>query len=270
MNCQQCQRLLLECDDPGTQPLDAAAHLAECLACQAWQKRLLKIESNVPRVPVPPSQAGDKLKRFFLEPAPVPASAPTPAVLPGPRRWHTWIRVAGGLAAAVLLALVGIWLGRLASRLVQPPVAQQQEQPLPEPPALAGSLAAQVLDCDLRLAQTDDPRERLAVLAEIANLLQGETQPLTRAAAAQELAKLAGLYDQVLQKGVVARAADVPRAQRKSALEPVVAKLAQAQKAAETLAVGRDPALAAPLLQIAAVAQKTSGQLHKLMEEATP
>ena len=83
MKCEECQDLLLKGDEPADQPLDVAAHLAECAACQEWHVRLLTLESNVPRLPVPSSLAGERIRRLFLDPA-APLSVPDaiPTLLP--------------------------------------------------------------------------------------------------------------------------------------------------------------------------------------------
>ena len=46
MNCKQCQRLLLQSDEPHLPPAAVAAHLADCAACRDRLRLLGLIEAN--------------------------------------------------------------------------------------------------------------------------------------------------------------------------------------------------------------------------------
>ncbi len=276
MNCLDCQRQLLACDEPASQPLEVAAHLADCFACQQWHQRLLRIESNVLRLPVPPSRGPDKVKRLILE----PAAPPTPTPAPSQSPWRTAAYVAAGMAAAIFLTFLGIQLGNLATRPAPKngTIAEKNSEPPPELPPKQDpitekekvpqkSLAAVVLEFDLQLAQTDDLKQRLEILADLAGVLHGESKSLTRAGGTKELQTLAKLYDRVLTDGVLARAKDLPMADRRATLDPIAQRLEQAQHDSVRLAAGTDARLAAPLQQIAAAAQRGTGLLRKLMDE---
>src|SRR5476649_1477761 len=98
MTCHECQRSLLQLLDPSVPSEELASHLAECAVCQQYQRRLVRIETNVPRLPVPASQALTALKRALLNPEQVKpeaqrdttpievAASPVtiPMVVPGP------------------------------------------------------------------------------------------------------------------------------------------------------------------------------------------
>lgn len=285
MNCLDCQRQLLACDDPASQSLEVAAHLADCLACQEWHQHLLRIESNVPRLPVPPSRGAEKIKRLILNPtpnlAPTPAPDLTPAPsLPIPSRWHSAAYIAAGMAAAILLTFLGIQLGNLATRQpLKNGILTKHSPPVPETPPKGDpqvenipqkSLAAVVLEFDLQLAQTDDPRQRVEILADLAGVLHDESRTLTRAGGTKELQTLARLYDRVLQDGVLARAKDLPMADRRATLDPIAQRLELAQHDSVRLAAAAEARLSAPLQQIAAAAQRGTGLLRKLMDEVSP
>jgi hypothetical protein len=304
MNCQECQRVLLALDDPATQPMEAAAHLAECGACQQWHRRLLQIESNVPLLPVPASRGAEKTKRLIMElphaaasakPAPAtpatdrpaspriaPQTVPAqPATAPRWSRLRIAVTAISAVAAAILLTFLGVQLGNLVSRSLQngPNVAKNKPEEQPAPPKkedkkqpAVKSLAAAVLELDVQLAQTSDPKERVEALAALADVLHRETKALSQSGGkgSKELQVLARLYGRVLKDGVVARAQDVPMAERRAVLDPIAQKLVQARKQSVQMAAEVEPALSAPFMQIAAVAEKSNGQLRKLMEEATP
>lgn len=294
MKCENCQRHLMTKDEPLSGNLEVAAHLANCQACQEWYQRLQRIESNVPLLPVPASRGPEQLKRLLLEPVQqVGAKEELPVLtlgagqslgarpLAAPSRWPTAYSALGGMAAALLLICLGVYLGNLLSRsLHQPgPIAKNTtpKKKLPEDKktpevkeATAKGLANLVMDCDVRLARTSDPRERVNILANLAGVLEGESKNLAASGATQELLAMARLYDKVLKEGVVPRARDLPMAERRATLDPIAKRLAQARGSAEKMAAGTQPALAASLRQIAAAAKEGDGQLRQLMDEVTP
>jgi hypothetical protein len=238
MTCEECQRQLLTEDDPALQSLVVAAHLAGCQLCQEWQKRLARIESNVPLLPVPPSTRGEQLQKEFLNQAPpVDASIIAEHSAPSVRRrsWKPVLVSISGIAAAVLLTTLGILLGNMLSRGMQKtdPLAKTEtpDDKAARPPEIAKapgkSLPALILACDLRLAQTTDPGERREALADLAGILRNESKTLAQAGAAPELTSLAKLYDQVLQN---AQGQLEPLPQ--PAFEPASAKLFTAKVAA--------------------------------------
>jgi hypothetical protein len=279
MECQACQYELLAAADPGQPSAEARDHLAGCTACQEWQRQLLRIEGNVWRIPVPPTQAKEVLlRRLLAEPAP----RPQPVTLPLRRRPWRLPAIAAGLAAAALLLACGIWLGNFLSRSLRPghlppqakgpatppsrkPAATDKKAPAPSP------LLARILALDLTLAEAATPRQRLETLAALADELQSETQAVAREPdAAKDLKALARLYEKVVRDGIVARANSVPAADRQAVLAPIADHLGRTRRQARELADRSRPDAAQPLLQIAAAAEAGDRQLHQLMQEATP
>jgi hypothetical protein len=238
MTCQECQQQLLTEDDPALQSLVVAAHLAECRACQEWQQRLARIESNVPLLPVPSSNAGEKLQRLFLASAPITTEKITVVVRKS--SWKPFITIMSGMAAALLLTALGIVLGNMLSRgvhknepLVKRPAPDETTQPSPDiKVARNKTLPALILACDLRLAQTTDPGERVDVLSDLAGILHTESKTLAQAGATKELAALAKLYDKVLQSGVPAQARNLPLNLQQAVANPPVAQMFAANVAA--------------------------------------
>src|SRR5262245_37986964 len=105
MNCSTLQRRLLLLDSPDQPTGELAAHLAQCATCREWQRRMVQIEANLTRLPVPSSSGKARLLlRLFPQ--------KKPAVLPiRPRRLvPRWPFVAAGLAAAVFLVTIGLLL----------------------------------------------------------------------------------------------------------------------------------------------------------------
>lgn len=164
MKCSHCQRRLLQADNP-TQPVEGvAAHLRACSACRAFQRQLLQIENNVPRVPVPaPGGGKDRLLRMLLADAPPQAEArpqnhqrplPRPATPPRQRLAGWWahreIRMTAAVAAAAaVLIACGIWLGNWLARSVPdngPAPLPQAELQTGKTPAPLGPGPKQVAD----------------------------------------------------------------------------------------------------------------------------
>jgi hypothetical protein len=123
MNCKVARRRLLSMVRPDQAPDEVGAHLAWCSDCREWHRRLMRMERNVSRIPVPRSHKSTKqafLKSFLADsksasPPAFPSLAPDTVVpiriLPGEpfsksRRWIT------GLAAGVVFG-IGWWIMRL-------------------------------------------------------------------------------------------------------------------------------------------------------------
>jgi hypothetical protein len=123
MNCKVARRKLLSTVRPDQASDEVRAHLSWCSDCREWHRRLVRMEKNVLRIPVPRSHNSTKqafLKSFLADAAPaVPPAFPVlthdtiPPVRIGPaspstktRRWIT------GLAAGVVFG-IGWWIMRL-------------------------------------------------------------------------------------------------------------------------------------------------------------
>jgi hypothetical protein len=279
-------------EKPNFPALPVQAHLAQCLECREFQRRLLLLQNNVPRIPLPPTRAKEQLLQQILQ-GPVPAFRGQEIA---PRRhaaasWRLraqqqWRQIAVGLAAAVVLVASGIWLGNMLSRPsgTGPRKAIQQAQnsgPAPgvksqpdpfnsnqKPETARGkTLVAKVMECDLKLAGAQTPRQRVEALAELANVLQRETVLLITSAGPAELNKLAGLYKQVIQDGVLPRARELPMDERRDVLSSVTAQLGKAKREAEQLAQST-PRSAEAMQRIAAAARQGDQQLRELMQES--
>ncbi|HYT89295.1 MAG TPA: hypothetical protein VEL76_11370 [Gemmataceae bacterium] len=272
MTCDTCQRRLLASERPDAPRSSIRRHLADCPACRAYQRQLLRIERHVPLLPVPSSRGKKRLLTQLLGRKPARSAseepAPAPAALPLTARWQNpQVRLVAA-AAAVFLVACGVYLGILLSRGGND---DQATGPDPNAPKVAPNkqpLLEHVADYDVRLAEADTPRKRVETLAELADALHRETHTLTPVAPVKDLQDLASLYEQVIRDGVVPRAKDLkdlPEKERRAVLDPIRAQLARVEVDARRLA--QKASSAAPLLQMAAAAKKGDQQLRALMEE---
>jgi hypothetical protein len=300
MNCQQCQSRLMSSEKPEFPSFEVDAHLAECLSCREFQRQLVFLESQIGRVPVPPSRTKTRLLEQLLQypPASPALTRRAGSVSQGrqfgsdsPRSWFAgrWLEVAVGLAAAVVLIVCGLWIGNMLSRSssTQADSSQQAqiEEPAPLPSPSTGklqdplknnghkssypkgkTLVAKLMDCDLKLAQAQTPRQRVEALAELATLLHRETTDLSQSAGLAELNKLAALYRQVIQDGMLPQARELPMEERREVLPGVTAQLVQVQREAQQTA-RNTPRSAEALRLIAAAAHDGDAHLRELMSE---
>src|SRR5262249_7571973 len=114
---------------------------------------------------------------------------------------------------------------------------KQEEEERPAPgeldPAPRTALA-QMLDCNMRLAEAEAPGSRVLALADLGGSLEGEV-PKT-SAAPDRLKTLGPLYRELLQKGLGPLARQLPQEEREPVLAPVVQGLTRFHAQAVLLA----------------------------------
>jgi hypothetical protein len=269
MNCHLVKRRLLSSSDPAEAPPDVRAHLAGCSCCRDWQRQLVQVERNIPLLPVPRSRGRDRLMQRFV---PAPAQSPPAAAVPplpaasAPakrplRRTLVLIRL-GAAAAALFLILV------LGGRAVWPrhQLPANTSGPVPQP-ASPDPLLAGLVRHDLRLATAATPRERLAILADVADELLDPASALAAQMANPQLEALARLYGRVIDEGILKQARTLPAAERRSILSPIAERLARSARHIDRL-VQKTPAEQSRSLQsIAGTAREGNRRLYGLVAE---
>jgi hypothetical protein len=161
-----------------------------------------------------------------------------------------------GLAAALLLAVLS-WLGLQRWLATEPPSSKP----------VADALLASLVQRDLRLARAGTARERMEILAAVAEDLHGETHALAHAGSQEELTALANLYEEVVRQGILKQAAALPDADRRRDLAAISLRMAQTASRVEELAQALPERLAKPLHAIAATARAAQHQLRALSPE---
>ena len=284
MNCQKIQQELMLSERPDQPSGDLLTHLAGCAACRSWQRRLVDAERQFPLLPVPASSRRDQFLQqirqgqILAEPT-VPAGAslqPTEAngvhVPPGstglPAKTQSaselWLgnphpakerglqKLAVSLALAASLALfaLGWW--------AWPHRSSTQPQP-PDP------IVARQQDRDQRLAQARTPRERVQVLAELAQGLHREARQLAGKSDPEELRVVARFYREVVRENLLDQARQLPRNDRPM-LVKVANHLGEVESELGGLLTGEvEPAAAGPLREIALAARESHDQLRELL-----
>jgi hypothetical protein len=251
MNCQTVQNKVLALPDPRQVPDALRDHVAGCPACLAWWKQAARLEQLLELLPAPPPPADKKAAMIgeLTEAGPVIKSVPRPAAADRPLVSRRILTYAAGLAAAVLVG-VGIWL------IAKPGHKQETAQPAgPRHPLLD-----KVMQRDLALMRANKPEQKLEILGGLADDLAGETRSLARAASADELNELAGLYKQVVNDGIVKQAEGIQPNnmtpdQRKTLFDKLAAKLADTAAEADKAAAEAPPESKPALKRIADTAR---------------
>jgi hypothetical protein len=268
MNCDLSQRRLLEAPSPDEPPPEVASHLADCPACRAWQRQLVRIERHVPLLPVPASKGKEPFLQLLQLEAD-PASIPIPAPPPVRRRRYARPLVfgLGGIAAAVALVflagpLLRVFQGQRGE------VQAKADKTIPKPPDAPGSsttLVARLVEVDMRLAQANTPRQCVLMLAQMADAVHDEAKTLGRAEASEALQAVIQMYSRVIQDGLVKRATALPPEERREVLNPIAARLADVEREVDEVARAAGPTTAERLRRVAMVARDGDAQLRALI-----
>jgi hypothetical protein len=183
-----------------------------------------------------------------------------------PQRFATVFRqprrrlaVAAGVAAALLLVFAGWWAwhGPDNSADFVPTKTLHAADPF----------LASLLESDLRLAEAETSRQRIEVLADLADNLQEELCKLVLGAEPDDVLELARLYGQVVRDGVVPTAKVLPSSQRRVVLDQIVERLAKTEREVKNLAESVPASSSRPLTLVAAAAHDGDDQLRALLRE---
>jgi hypothetical protein len=257
MNCQSAQIHLLNLERPDQPPPVVASHLNRCSACREWYQRLLQLEANLPLLPVPASDAKARLlAEFRTIPRGLPVQPPGLAgdELPWARyeRRLKRVSVALALTAALVLIALGLAFWRLAAPQASPPLE----------PTDANLLAA-LTQRKPQLPSAKTPRQRIEVLADLADDLTSEARARAEAADTANLNEVVLLYQRLVEEGIVTQAQTLT--DQPDVLSAIADRLGRAGSETEDLA-GRVPAHSAEALRtIAAAAREGDRRLRVLM-----
>jgi hypothetical protein len=219
MNCHALRRRLLATERPDRADPDAGRHLDGCTACRTWRDRLVELERQLPLLPAPPADgAREALKRRLLEATPVPEPPVIRPFLPPPptprERALRKLAVAVALVAALLLLAVGIAL---------------LPHQTPQAPRTDTELAERRARRDQRVDAARTPRERVEVLATIADELREEALTLSPAERPQKMRVIARFYGEVVRVDLPNNADKLSAQERRAVIEMVAKQLQDAE-----------------------------------------
>jgi hypothetical protein len=273
MHCQTIQNRILALPDPRFVPEGLREHLAACAGCRDWARQAARLEGLLEQLPAPPAPQNKKERLIeelvANEPLilrPLAAPRPSPESTSARELLSRYRTLAAGLAAALLVALGGIWL---FNRPGSPEVARATG-PAPRYPFLD-----KVSQRYVALAKAETPTRKLDDLSGLAEDISTEAQSLSRVANEKELGELASMFQKVVADGIVKQAdkMNVPNVgirewnERKSRCEAVAAKLSEVAKQADDLA-GKVPPQAKEA--IAKIARSARDGETRLKWPATP
>ena len=257
MSCTTVRQHLLASEQPDQPAPALAGHLAGCSACRGWHRRLVRLEQDLPRLPVPPSRPpAHFLEQLRHGPRSGPLISSPCRVRPNPDAIREGGRQKVALAFALAASLAVFALGWWAW-----PRHHQTEQ---------SSLAARSYqnNLDRHLATARTPRERVARMADLADhFFKTARDSRTNADRLDELA----VHFELLGRDLSSSARRVPGAQRATLLGDVAERLRRIESQASQLAVEwarEHGASARSLRRIAAAAREVDRQLTDLIGQA--
>jgi len=165
----------------------------------------------------------------------------------------------GSLAGIAALLLIAFSAYELRTRTGEPQSSSSE--------SISEPLLAELVERDVRLSSADTPAERVAILADIADVLARDLAPLAHADAHEDLSTLARLYVNVVRSGLLHQARALRETERLPVLGPIADRLKEVANTAERLAQQSPVEQVQPLLDIVAVARQGSSELRALWEE---
>lgn len=263
MNCDLCRRYLLATEEPAQPTGPAALHLAGCPVCRAWHARLVAVEGDLTKLPVPDSSAARA--RFLRRVRGTTRRGPVIA----PRRWQPSVQerarrklsVAMALAASLLVFAGGWWAWQQPQKPAAPQdsVARWEKEHVADP-----------------LRQAQSPRERVALLSRTAEDVQRDLFRAvdTKSTDADGLTYLAQCYRTVVETHLIREATALSESlnadERREVLGPLVARLVEMESMASQRASAQDTPKqsVAPLRAVAQAAAQGRDRIRALLPAA--
>jgi hypothetical protein len=258
MNCHALRRRLLAAERPDRADAETSRHLDDCAACRSLRDRLVELERRLPDLPVPSADAArEACKRRLLDPLPVGEPYLVPLRLPAelPReRGQRKLAVAIALVAALLLLVIGVALWPRGGK-ARPTVVEESD------------LSVRRAKRDQRVAEVYTERERVDVLAAIAEELRTEARAIPVGDPARKMPTLTRFYGEVVRDDLPAMVKRLPAQQRAAVIEALAEQLRSAESELQRQAAARNLGPNDPLLELAAASREGHDRLRALLHE---
>ncbi len=258
MNCQSLQNRILALPDPRQLPENLREHVDACPACLTWWNRAIHLERLLAHLPAP---APSDKKAVLLDE--LNAVGPVIKSIPSLQRHASWslpgARTLAGLAAAVLIAVGGWMMTRPGAKIAD------AKQSGPSDPFLT-----KIVQRDLALAQARSADQRLEVLSGLADDVSAEARSLSKIANPEELHDLSGLFQKVVNEGIVEQVRKLPehamtRTQKNALLQKLTTQLSEAGLHAEEAARESPPHAQPALKSISDTARESQVKLKAML-----
>jgi hypothetical protein len=248
MNCTMIQRRLLGAERPDHPPPEVREHLAECAECRGVQQELLRLEENLARLPVPPSEGKAAFVLHFVAGAMPPRQVP--AALRLKEEGRRKVAVAFALAAGLLICALAMWAWTN------------------RPPEDGGNRAVAVrtgIDRKEQLSKALSPErtaERVQRLADLAEKVLAEAREYR--ADVDRLGEASRFFVQVVHEHLLAQARDLPKADRAKLLPAMAERMRWAESEASRLAAEVHPGCKGSFNAMASAARDADQRLQAL------
>jgi hypothetical protein len=245
MNCATARQHLLGSERPDRPGQQLAAHLTGCCSCRAVQRRLTRLEQEIPRLPVPTCPPPPALFEKVLHGPPL---VQTPARL---RHNPDTTREGGRQKLALAFALA-------ASLLVFAVAWYAWPRPRVETVSPDRALYLKMLNAKLPPGVT--PRQGVEGLTELAEEMF-RTAPKANTA---ELKTLAKQFDWLMRQDLPHEAGKLPVGERPEVLKTITARLQRLESEAARLEAARSGQSAESLRRIALAVSEADRRLRQL------
>jgi hypothetical protein len=255
MKCKVVRHHLLASEKPARPQAVVAEHLAQCPACQAWQRQLARIERLVPQLYVPPSSGKVDCVREVIHGESYQRNGK--AEVEWQRRERALRKVAVTFAmAAGLLFFALCWYAW----------QHQRDADMADFGSPRRSEIERIADRYDPGWKAGTPRDRVARLAKVVDGLHDQMCQRARAGTVNDLPTLAHEYEVLVRDGILAHARDLPVEDRSEELLGKIAQqLSHAESQARRLAT-EYPRATTPLDHVAVAAHNGHIELRKLMD----
>ena len=266
MKCDVVQNRLLALPDVRRLPADLREHVTGCKACVGFLRGLSKLDTLIPKVPVPAPSPEVQVAFFEQVAANTPIITRRPAA---PRRdssvtlsaiWakrEQW-QIAAGVAASIMIGIGVSWFAT-TSRV----------PPRPEVVKLRHDLLNKEVKHLAALTKANTAQDKIAVWSNTAQDLLTEVKNVHLLAQGNEMVNLERLFDKTVHEGIIKQAATLENltvADRQKSLSDVVMKLKAAENDATTLSQNATPTSKPVLIRMAKTAKDGRIQLETIIK----
>jgi hypothetical protein len=223
MTCEMLRNTLLAEPNPVRLPAELRGHFVECAPCSDFLRRFRELNAELAVLPAPDSNLRKHEFLMMLESA-GPIIKSIPASRSGTfvpvRSWSR--RMARPMLAMAACVAVGIGLWN---------VMPSSRKPASESPYARHELLEKLVRHNAVLAKADpaDARTKFDTLTALVGDLEAETRNVLLAASPEDLVALAGMFETVIDRGLVKHAEGMNRftdEDRSAILRNAAAKLA--------------------------------------------